>query len=209
MIRINLLPVKKAKKAQAGQRQLVIMGAVVVASIGGVLALHFTTDAELEDLKRENATMQTEIDRLKTELGDYEKVKAQRENLLKQRSTIERLQAGRAGPVFLMREMSEILTANKGPTFDRIDYEARLRRDPNFGINSAWDTRRVWIDTFDEDNKRIRVRGSAKSNEDVAEFLKRLQVSVFFSDVNWENTVQASASGVDHVTFNLTATVSY
>jgi len=53
------------------------------------------------------------------------------------------------------------------------------------------------------------------TNEDVAEFLKRLQLSIFFSDVYPESTQQVSEStlggnlSVKHVTFNLTAKVMY
>ena len=51
------------------------------------------------------------------------------------------------------------------------------------------------------------------TNEDVAEFLKRLQVSIFFSDVTPESTTQVSEAvanpGTKHVTFNLSAKVVY
>ena len=59
------------------------------------------------------------------------------------------------------------------------------------------------------------MKGAAKSNEDVAEFLKRLQLSIFFSDVTPESTMQVSETtmggslSVKHVAFNLTAKVLY
>ena len=153
---------------------------------------------------------------MKAELGDYDKIKEQRQDLLKQQKTIQALQAGRTGPLYLMRELSEILTAGKGPTFDRASYEDRLKRDPNIGFNTSWDTRRVWLDSFEEAQGKVRIRGSAKTNEDVAEFLKRLQLSIFFSDVTPESTTQVSENtqgnsslSVKHVTFNLTAKAIY
>jgi len=42
---------------------------------------------------------------------------------------------------------------------------------PNAGFNASWDPRRVWMEGYAEDQKHVRIRGSAKSNEDVAEFL--------------------------------------
>ena len=49
--------------------------------------------------------------------------------------------------------------------------------------------------------------------EDVAEFLKRLQLSVFFAEVTPESTTQvgdaAGSGGAKHVTFNLSAKVVY
>jgi Tfp pilus assembly protein PilN len=101
------------------------------------------------------------------------------------------------------------LSPGKGPTFDRISYEETLRRDPNAGFNASWDARRVWVDGYAEDHKRIKLRGAAKSNEDVAEFLKRLNSSVFFSDVNLDATSQVSGRGIKYVNFSLSANVMY
>ena len=213
MIRINLLPGKKPKRNEAGQRHLVFMGVGVLVGLAGIVALHISASNSLDEAKHKNAVIQTEIDRLKAELGDYDKVKAQREELLKQRRTIQALDANRTGPVFLLRELSEILTPGKGPTFDGVAYQENLLRDPNAGFNSTWDTRRVWLESFDEDQKKVRIRGAAKSNEDVAEFLKRLNLSVFFVDVAPESTTQVATGGtgstVKYVNFNLSAAVVY
>jgi type IV pilus assembly protein PilN len=213
MIRINLLPGRKPKHSEAGQRHLVFMGVALLAGLAGIVMMHVAASNELEEVTHKNTVIQTDIDRLKAELGDYDKVKAQREELLKQRSTIQALVANRTGPVFLLRELSEILTPGKGPTFDGVAYQENLLRDPNAGFNSTWDTRRVWLETFDEDQKKVRIKGSAKSNEDVAEFLKRLNLSVFFADVTPESTTQlstgAQGSAVKYVTFDLSATVIY
>jgi hypothetical protein len=69
------------------------------------------------------------------------------------------------------------------------------------------------LEGFDENQKKVKIKGSAKSNEDVAEFLKRLNLSVFFSDVAPESTNQVTVGGtgstVKYVTFNLSATVIY
>jgi type IV pilus assembly protein PilN len=214
MIRINLLAVRRAKKRDAGERQLVFMGMAVMVAVAAMAFFYVGATGELDGLKRANSSVRSDIDRLKADLGDYDKIKDQRQELLKQQKTIQALQAGRTGPLFLMREMSEILTANKGPTFDRASYEERLRRDPNIGFNASWDTRRVWLDSFEEKEGKVRIKGAAKSNEDVAEFLKRLQLSLFFSEVAPESTSQiAAAAGattsVKHVAFNLTAKVVY
>jgi type IV pilus assembly protein PilN len=213
VIRINLLPGKKPKRAEAGQRHLVYMGVGLLVGVAGIVMVHVQASNELDDVRHQNVVVQGDIDRLKAELGDYDKVKAQREELLKQRKTIQALDNNRTGPVFLLRELSEILTPGKGPTFDGVTYQENLLRDPNAGFNASWDTRRVWLDTFDEEHKKVKIKGSAKSNEDVAEFLKRLNLSVFFAEVTPESTVQVSAPGtgttVKYVTFNLSATVIY
>lgn len=209
MIRINLLPIRKVKRAEAGQRQFLYMGVAILATVGGVIFLHLQAAGQLEEIRRKNTIIKADVARLKQEIGDYEKIRVQREDLLRQRKTIQALDAGRNGPVYLLREMSEILSPGKGPTFDRVAYEETLRRDPNAGFNASWDTRRVWMEGYTEDQKKVKIRGAAKSNEDVAELLKRLNSSVFFSDVNLDSTSQVSGRTVKFVSFSLSANVIY
>lgn len=208
MIRVNLLPTRRAKRQEAGQRQFVIMGLAILTTIGLVVFFHLQATNELEKAKHDNTILQADVARLKSELGDYDKVRAQREELLRQRKTIQSLETGRTGPVYLLRELSEILSPGKGPTFDRVTYEETLRRDPNAGF-SNWETKRAWLESYTEENMHVKIRGSAKSNEDVAEFLKRLNSSVFFKDVNLDATAQASKGSVKYVNFGLSTTVIY
>lgn len=208
MIRINLLPTRRAKRQEAGQRQFLLMGLALLGTIGLVVFFHLDATTELEKAQHDNTILQADVAKLKAELGDYDKVRGQREELLKQRKTIQSLEAGRTGPVFLLRELSEILSPGKGPTFDRVTYEETLRKDPNAGFGN-WETKRAWLDSYAEDHMRVKIRGSAKSNEDVAEFLKRLNSSVFFKDVNLDATAQAAKGALKYVNFGLSTTVIY
>jgi type IV pilus assembly protein PilN len=209
VIRINLLPSRKAKRHEASQRQFLLMGVGILGTVGLVIFFHLQSTSELERAQRDNTITQAEVARLKQELGDYDKIRGQREELLRQRKTIQSLESGRTGPVYLLREMSEILSPGKGPTFDRVTYEETLRKDPNAGFNSNWETKRVWLDSYTEERQKIKLRGAAKSNEDVAEFLKRLNSSVFFKDVNLDATAQAARGAVKYVNFGLSAAVIY
>lgn len=208
MIRINLLPSRKAKRQGASQRQFLLMGLAVLATIGLVIFFHLQATTELEKAQHDNTILQADVAKLKQELGDYDKIRGQREELLKQRKTIQSLESGRTGPVYLLRELSEILSPGKGPTFDRVTYEETLRRDPNAGFTN-WETKRAWLDSYTESKLAVKIHGAAKSNEDVAEFLKRLNSSVFFKDVNLDATAQASKGSVKYVNFGLSATVIY
>jgi type IV pilus assembly protein PilN len=185
------------------------MGIAILGTIALVVFFHLQATADLEKIQRDNTITQAEVARLKQELGDYDKIRSQREELLKQRKTIQALESGRTGPVFLLREMSEILSPGKGPTFERVTYEETLRKDPNAGFNSNWETKRVWLDSYTEEKQKIKLKGAAKSNEDVAEFLKRLNSSVFFKDVNLDATAQAAKGLVKYVNFSLSASVIY
>jgi type IV pilus assembly protein PilN len=211
MIKINLLPVKAAKRREQGQRQLLAGAIALTLTVVGIIVFHTAEAAKINDQRAKNQATQSAITKLKAEIGDYDLVKAQRDELIRQRDAIHRLQANRSGPVYLMRELSDILTKGKGPTFSKESYEEQLKRDPNAGFNPNWEPKRVWILSYDEKGHGVTIHGAAKSDEDVAEFLKRMKQSVFFSDVYWKQT-QPQFDGrlnVAFVTFDVTCRVNY
>ena len=117
------------------QRQFLFMGLAVLATIGLVVFFHLQATTDLEKAQHDNTILQADVAKRKQELGDYDKIRGQREELLKQRKTIQSLEAGRTGPVYLLRELSEILSPGKGPTFDRVTYEEALRKDAHRFVN--------------------------------------------------------------------------
>jgi len=67
----------------------------ILATVVGVVFLHLQADGQLEDIRRKNTILTAEVARLKQEIGDYDKIRGQREELLRQRKTIQALDAGR------------------------------------------------------------------------------------------------------------------
>lgn len=211
MIKINLLPVKAAKRRELGQKQLLAGIAIVTATLVGIIVFHGTQVAHITELRDHNTQLSKDIAKLKAEIGDYDVIKAQRDELIRQRDAIKRLQANRSGPTYMMRELSDILTPGKGPTFNKEQYEEEIKKNPNAGFNPNWDTRRAWLITYNEQSHNVKIKGGAKSDEDVAEFLKRLKVSAFFSDVYWQQTKPEvdTKLNVSYVTFDVTCRVNY
>jgi type IV pilus assembly protein PilN len=211
MIKINLLPVKAAKRRAEGQRQLLAGAVVLTMAAVGVIFFHTAAVSRTNEMRAVNQNLSAAIAKLKAEIGDYDVIKAQRENLIKQRNAIQRLQANRSGPVWLMRELSDILTKGKGPTFNKEQYEEQRKRDPNAGFNPNWEPKRVWLLSYEERIHQVKIKGAAKSDEDVAEFLKRLKLSAFFSEVYWQQTQPTvdQKLNVAYVTFDVTCKVNY
>lgn len=211
MIRINLLPVKAAKRREQGQKQLLVGAGWITLVIVGIIVFHSAAESKINDLRTHNQELSTAIARLKNEIGDYELVRAQKDDLIRKKNAIERLQKNRSGPVWLMRELSDILTKGKGPTFNKDQYEELLHRDPNAALNTTWDPKRVWLLSYDEKAHQVKIHGAAKSDEDVAEFLKRLKLSAFFSDVYWQQTQPQfdQKLNVGYVTFDVQCRVNY
>lgn len=182
MIRINLLPVKQVKKVQAGQRQLLIFGLAVVVELA-LMFLFYQMQASEVQIQRQNATLlESEIDKLKQAVGDFDRLKKTHGQLKAQEKVISDLQKGRTGPVLMLRELSEILSPGKGPTIDRDLYEKLLRDSPYAGYNTRWNPHRLWLEELVEKRGLVRIKGMAKDYDDVAEFNKRLNLSRYFSN---------------------------
>jgi len=211
MIKINLLPVKAAKRREQGQRQLLLGAIIFTLSIVGLIVFHTTAESEKSDLENGNRSLEKTIAELKRDIGDYDQVKADREQLLRQKAAIAQLENNRSGPVWMMRELSDTLTRGKGPTFNKEEYEAQLKKDPNAGFNPNWESKRLWILSYEEKQHAVKIRGGAKGDEDVAEFLKRMKQSAFFTEVYWQKTEpQFDAKlNVSYVTFDVTCKVNY
>lgn len=212
MIRINLLPVKAAQRRASGLRQMLVGSVVALLALTGVVALHAVAMTQLAAQKAQIALLQESIKKLKAQVGDYEQIKQQRESLLRQKDAIQKLQAARSGPASLMRELSDILTRGKGPSIDREKYDKRLLADPNAGFNPNWEPRRAWLIGYAEKDRVATIKGGAKSDEDVAEFLKRMKLSEFFTEVFWKQTqpqVDPRLNGATFVIFDVTARVAY
>ncbi|PID38949.1 MAG: hypothetical protein CSA65_04595 [Proteobacteria bacterium] len=211
MIRINLLPVRQSRRVQAGTRQIAMFLVLTLVAVGVMFFLYETKSSEVEDRQRAVNTLRRDISRLKKQVGDFNRLKMQRNRLLQQRKVIEQLHAARTGPVHMLRELSDILSEGKGPTINQQHYEKILRRDPTAGFNPRWNPRRLWIETLDEKDGALSLAGKAKDHDDVAELLKRLTLSEYFTNVQLSRNDQMldRKAGFKVVRFKLTCNTTY
>ena len=80
------------------------------------------------------------------------------------------------------------------------------------GWNPDWDPKRHWIESFREEMRRLKVNGFARTNDDLAEFLHRLNTSKHFVNVrlNVSETVDSGqVEGLKLVRFDLDALSIY
>lgn len=211
MIRINLHPVRAHKKAQAGKRQLVLFAVIIAAELVVMTLMLSWQSGQIDDGRQEVARLEERVEQLKREVGDFDQLRSQRDRLLSQRNIINQLQKARSGPVWVMRELSDILTKGKGPTVDQTQYEVLLRRDPNAGFNPRWNPKRLWITGFSEKGGSVQIMGKAKDYDDVAEFNKRISLSKYFTNDFLERNDQVldAKGGLKVVKFSLRCRVTY
>ena len=182
MIKINLLPVKRAaKKAKVpvdtAMFQLVVGLGIVLVFVGacGYRWQMLVDEVALKTQIKESKTK--ELDALKKkvqEVEDYEKNK----RLLEDKNRIiEQLRKNQGGPVRLLDYLSQSL-----------------------------DPLKIWLTSVDGD-AQVAINGKALTNDDIVQFIRNLQQSGFFTDVMLEESRQAPEEGLIIYQFRLKMSV--
>jgi len=205
MIRINLLPVKEKRRRATGQRHLFVIAILVALECLAFFYVYTTRADDLSKRKSENKQKKDQIEKLKKEVGDIEKLQATKRELEKQQEILDSLELGRSGPV---KVLSELMTLLSPPA----DARARLALE-RLGGQPNWDSKRVWLRSFVEESRMGTIIGEAKSNDDVAEFLTRLSHSHYFANVKLRWTKQHEAGddlgNLSYVRFEVHCTIAY
>ena len=63
MIKINLLPVKAAKRREQGQRQLLVGGIVLLSALTGIVVFNHAQAATVDELRDQNQRISSDIAR--------------------------------------------------------------------------------------------------------------------------------------------------
>lgn len=221
MIRINLLP--------SGRRGAFAAGASATADVGStpvwvavyaagtalwILALvgvYFVFSGRLDEQLAQNRRLEEEVASLDRKSGELVALRAELAASQQLEQVVDELNAARLGPTRLLLELSKILSVDGGPTIDPSELERIREENPLAGMNKGWDVRRLWIDSFEESDRSVRMTGLGRTNEDVAEFLQRLSLSQLFDDVTLEKTEAETDddTGLVFIEFTLSAKVTY
>jgi Tfp pilus assembly protein PilN len=180
MIKINLLPIKQDRRREAGRNQLLIGALAIVVEIIIAALLYLGANASLTEQKNANVSVQTPVDRIEKQVSDHQQILNDIAEYEKRQAAIEDLEAARTGPAFVMIELSNMLSKNGRPNVDHNKYQQMIQMNPTLAFDEAWDFRRLWLDSFAEQDKSVRITGQGLTHEDVAELLRRLQLSSFF-----------------------------
>lgn len=184
MIRINLLAQKKrAEKIEGSQVWLAGVMVAILAEVAALFVYHSFKTEELTDQQRKNAELASQIDQAKRNVANHEQVRSELSTLRAREEAIQKLQSARSGPTAILMELARVLTPGRGPSVppDRL---AQLRRDNPLSVfNPNWDPRRLWIVSFVESQRKLKIDGKARDGEDVSELARRLNLSGYFYDV--------------------------
>ncbi|MGB5809082.1 MAG: PilN domain-containing protein [Polyangiales bacterium] len=223
MVRINLLPTDKKRRARraapspmpSADFSLATWGAVYGGAIAVWLAvlgvLYFVQSGDLGTIAEENKTLQARRDQLRQKTSGLADVEGRLEKSRKLELVVQELERARRGPTRAVMELSKVLSDPGGPTINPEELEQMRQDNPLAGYNESWDVRRLWLTRFEEIERECKIEGMGRSNEDVAEFLRRLTLSEIYEDVTLQRTRSAldPETGLQTVGFNITCRVKY
>ena len=204
MIRINLLPVKEAQRRASGVQLLLVFAALILVEIAVLFYISSEYQSELRQHQAQNAQIEAEINKISTATKQIEELKPKRQALEAQRQILLNLIEGKTGPVKMLDELALMLTPIDDPV-QKVAMKAR-------GWTADWDPTRLWIENFVEDEREVKLQGMARSNDDLAELLKRLNTSRHFHDVRLnvsEVVTVAEVGGAKVVSFDISAVTLY
>ncbi|MDH4281476.1 MAG: PilN domain-containing protein [Myxococcales bacterium] len=223
MIRINLLPSDRKKRTRrvataalpSGDFSLATWGALYGGAVVVWLALlgifYFVQSSGLDTLTQENKTLEARRDELQNKTKGLADVEGRLEKSRRLEQVVEELERARRGPTRAVMELSRVLSSPGGPTINPAELERMREDNPLAGYNESWDVRRLWINRFEEVDRECKISGMGRSNEDVAEFLRRLTLSEIYDNVTLQRTRAAvdPDTGLQMVGFDITCKVRY
>jgi Tfp pilus assembly protein PilN len=220
VIKINLLPQKRAKRVAAAAREPgtkdIAIGFGVLAGAAAVVffAIDQPRRSRLHDLEAANDQLQQEINAKQQQLRGYAEMKKAAEEADTRAQAANRLVAAKIVPANVLHELGEILTLGHLPTMT----EEMARRtgngpesDPNKRFDLSWDPTHVWLTAFTDKGGQFKLEGGAQAEVDVTQLSKRLDASVYFTNVapSQEERVADKESGISYYRFTITGKVAY
>jgi len=208
MIRINLLPTKKSRQAEKGQKMILLAVLLLGCAAGGMFLLTSSLMEDVKKKKHEWSDLNARRVELTNDTKDYARFEADKTDLLNKQAAIEALRGARQTPTWALDELAQILQKDRraptathpgsGPTMTK-EMKARVESNKNAQWSEGWDAKKLWLTSIvEEKDHELVIEGGAQSDKDVTQFAKRLQASVYFRDV-----IPVSGSMKNHPTLSI------
>lgn len=174
MIRINLLPVRAAKKKESAVQQLAIAGISVGLVLAVILILFFVKLGQISSTKDDITAANAKISELKSRIGKLDALKKLKDEVKKKLDVLAELRKNKSGPAKRLATLS-------GVTPDRL-----------------------WLESYKESGDDVRISGLAMNEELIAEFIRALEASPDYERVELVVSEQKDVAGTKLKRFELT-----
>jgi type IV pilus assembly protein PilN len=175
VIRINLLPVREARRRADLRQQMLLIAAAAIGSLVLAGAFHQFVRSGVNGANRRVEVLKTQLAEFKPQQEQVEGFKAKKSEIEQKLEVIERLERSRSGPVHILDELAS--------------------RTPE----------RVWLTQLSATGGKIELEGMSLDNELVALFLTALNDSAYFANVELKETELKTVDELKLNTFRIVA----
>lgn len=173
MIKINLLPVRAAKKKETAVQQLVLAGVSLAVVVVVCLTAYGIYWGKVSAAKNDIATANKKIEELKKKIGKLEELKSLKDQVKKKLDVLAQLRKNKTGPAQRLATLSDSTPEQ------------------------------LWLTAYSENGAEIRMSGLAYTEELIASFMRTLEASADFTGVELLVSEQTEAGGVKLKKFDL------
>lgn len=176
MIEINLLPHREARRAADLRESIALLVLGFVMIIGGAMFLNDQVDEQITSARTSVSQLESDIEHYKPQEQQVAMFKQKKSDLEDKLEVIKGLERARTGPVRMFDELA------------------------------AHTPERLWITDLSTSAGRIKLVGNSLDNGVVADFLRGLNASEYFDNVDLLKTGRGqSVNGVRLVRFEISA----
>lgn len=177
MIRINLLPYRASKKKETVTQQFVLMGVALLAVIAAVVVIYVITITKIKTTKTEISKSESELADLKKKVGEIDTLKKLQAEVQKKLDILNQLRKEKSGPAIRLAKLSDIVPE------------------------------KMWLTKYQESGTNVSISGLAYSEELIADFMRSIQASEEFGNVDLQVSEQQELNGVKLKRFDVTCVI--
>lgn len=174
MIKINLLPIRAARKKETAIQQFIIFCASLVLVAVIVAGMYTFKQMQISSTKNDIAEANHKINELKAKIGKLQELKTLKEQVKKKLDILAQLRKNKTGPAHRLATLSDI-------TPDQL-----------------------WLTGYGENGPAIKISGIAYTEDLIAAFMRSLEASTDFMGAELVVSEQIDSGGTKLKRFEIT-----
>lgn len=174
MIKINLLPVRAAKKKETAIQQITIFCISLILVAAVVVAMYLFKQVQISSTKTDITTANSKINELKTKIGKLEELKTLKDQVKKKLDVLTQLRKNKTGPAQRLATLSDITPEQ------------------------------LWLTGYTESGDSIKINGVAYTEDLIATFMRSIEATADFMGVELIVSEQLDSGGTKLKRFELT-----
>jgi len=174
MIKINLLPVRAAKKRESAVQQIAIFCVSVLSVAAIVVCLYIVKRVQVSTAHDDISAANARIMELKKRIGKLEELKTLKDQVKKKLDVLVQLRKNKTGPAERLATLSDITPEQ------------------------------LWLTGYTENGNVVKLSGIAYTEELIATFMRSLEASKDFTGVELVVSEQIDSGGIKLKKFEMT-----